>query len=347
LTRPRPGSSAPIAADSRTRHYYFAGHEQFAPRELLEHAVAAERAGFDGIGCSDHFAPWWPEGQSGQAWVWLGAAAQATQRVPLGTGVTAPVHRYHPAVVAQAFMTLQTMYPGRIFLGLGSGESLNETPAGMDWPSVGEQLERLEEALQIINALFAGEHVDHHGRHFRTNGAYLYTRADERPPVYVSAFGPKAAALAGRYADGLWTLSDPDTVPELIDAYRAACDDADRPAGEILLQTGVSWAESDEAAFAGAEPWRATQPDEYYVEDWHDPASMTEHARRTVSDDEFRENFIIGTDPAEHAERIREIERLGATIVCLMNISGADPLAAIEVYGEHVLPSLRSGTAVS
>src|SRR3954465_4538240 len=137
-----------------TRLFYGCAHEQFDPSALLDHAIAAEEAGFDGIGCSDPCQPWWEPGESGMAWVWLGAAAHATTRVQLGSAVTAPVYRYHPALVAQAFATLECLAPGRSYLGLGSGESLNETPLGMDWPTGEEQLERLHEGLQIITPLF-------------------------------------------------------------------------------------------------------------------------------------------------------------------------------------------------
>ena len=122
------------------RYYLGCMHEQYGPRELLEQAVAGERAGFDGIACSDHFQPWWEPGESGQAWVWLGAAAQATERLPVGPAVTVGLKRYHPALIAQAYATLELMYPGRVFVGLGSGESLNESPLGLDWPAPRDQL---------------------------------------------------------------------------------------------------------------------------------------------------------------------------------------------------------------
>src|SRR5689334_7247222 len=327
-----------------TDYFFSAAHEQFSPSDLLKQAVAAERAGFDGIGCSDHFQPWWEPGESAHAWVWLGAAAQATSRVPLGTAVTAPIYRYHPALVAQAWATLEEMYPGRPFLGVGSGESLNESPLGMDWPPVGEQLDRLEEALQIMRRLFDGERLDTFG-HFPMKQAYLHTNPGRRPPMYVSAFGEQAAGVAARHGDGLWTLADPETVPDLLDAYRAACDDAGREPGKIILQAGFSWAEDDDAAFEGAKPFKATMPDEFYTDDWHDPKAMSKHADEKHSDDEFREQFIIGSNPEDHVERIREIEQLGADVVVLMNNSGADPVGAVKVYGQKVLPALK-GTRV-
>jgi coenzyme F420-dependent glucose-6-phosphate dehydrogenase len=315
--------------------------EQFPPSDLVDQAVEAERAGFDAVNVSDHFQPWWEPGHSGQAWTLLGAICHATERVGVGTGVTAPVYRYNPAVVAQFAATVEELSPGRGFLGIGSGEALNEVPCGMAWPDTGEQVRRMEEALQIINRLLDGERVDHHGQFFRTRGAYLHTRGERRPPVYVSAFGPDAAGVAARCGDGLWTLADPESAPELIDAYRSACDDAGQEPGEIILQTGFSWAEDDDAALEGARVWKATQPEEYFTDDWHDPRAMFDKADREVSDDEFTQSYIISSDPDHHVERIREVEAMGATVVCLQNGSGAEPLGALRTYGERVLPALK------
>ena len=323
-----------------TRYFFGCAHEQFPPDDLLKQAVEAEQAGFEGIGCSDHFQPWWEPGESGHAWVWLGAVGQATSKVPLGTAVTPAGARYHPAAIAQMVTTLELLNPGRAYLGVGSGESLNESPVGMDWPPVSEQVERMEEALELMHRLFRGERVSG-GRHWKTKDAVLHTRAERRPPFYVSAFGEHAAEVAGRLGDGLWTLADPEAAPPVIEAYRAACSDAGREEGEIILHAGFSWARTDEEAFEGSKVWKAAFPDEFYVDDWHSPTEMQQHAQEQVSDDEFREGFLIGSDLDEMADRVREIEKLGATIVVLMNISGADPHGAIEAYGKEVLPALR------
>jgi coenzyme F420-dependent glucose-6-phosphate dehydrogenase len=319
--------------------------EQFPPSALVRQAQAAERAAFDAVNVSDHFQPWWEPGESGQAWTLLGAIGQATGAIGLGTGVTAPVYRYNPAVVAQFVATLEELFPGRAYLGIGSGESLNESPCGMDWPSTGEQVARMDEALEIVGRLVDGERVDHDGRFFRTKAAYLHTRGDRRPPIYVSAFGPDAAGVAARRGDGLWTLADPELAPDVIDAYRSACDDAGKEAGEIVLQVGMSWAEDDAAALEGARVWKGAQPPEFFTDDWHDPKAMHERGERQLSDDEFRAAYILSSDPDVHADRIREVERLGATVVCIQNASGADPERALAVYGERVLPALR-GTRV-
>ena len=324
------------------RYFYGAAHEQFEPADLLRQAIAAERAGFEGIECIDLLQPWWGGGESGNAWVWLGAMGNATESAAIGTAVTPPGPRYHPVVIAQAWATLEALFPGRPFLGMGSGESLNESPLGEDWPSPGEQVERMEEALEIINALLDGTRVNHDGKHFRTKDAMLHTRPERRPPIYVSAFGPKAAGVAARQGDGLWTLADPEMTPGVVDAYRSECDDAGRDPGEIVLQTQFSWAEDDDAALEGARVWKGAQPDEFYTDDWHHPERMYEHGETKVSDEDLREALIVSSDPQRHIERIREAEGLGATTMALMNVSGADPHAAIAVYGEHVLPALSS-----
>jgi coenzyme F420-dependent glucose-6-phosphate dehydrogenase len=320
-------------------------HERFAPRELVAQAVEAERAGFDGICCSDHLAPWWAPGDpapanSGNAWVWLGAAGQATREVSLGTAVSGIVHRYHPVVMAQQVATLESLFPGRAFLGVGSSEAMNEVPAGFEWPSVAEQLERTEEALTIITRLLDGETVDFRGRYFRAQRARLYTLPERRPPVYMSAFGPQAAEIAGRLADGIWTLADPRQAPPVIAAYRRGAEEAGREPGEVILQSLIAWAETDEAALEGAREWKATMVDEHYTEDVHDPAQIQADGRE-ISDKQFQAMAIVSSDPSVHARRIKVLRQLGPTAIALMNISGADPRGTLRVYGEHVLPELR------
>jgi len=327
------------------RYFYGAAHEQFPPEDLLKQAIEAERAGFDGVACSDHLQPWWEPGESGHAWVWLGAAGQATDGLALGTAVTPPGPRYHPVLIAQAWATLERLFPGRPFLGIGSGESLNESPLAAIWPRVPEQVERMEEGLEIIRRLFDGERLTYDGRHFETDEAILHTRPNRRPPIYVSAFGPKAAGVAARWADGLWTLADPETAPDVIDAYKSVCEDAGKEPGEVILQIQFSWAEDDDTALESARVWKGAQPDEYYTDDWHHPQKMYEHGEETVSDEDLKEALIISSDPEVHAERIREAERLGATTIAAMNVSGADPHKAVEVYGGQVLPALAKSPA--
>jgi coenzyme F420-dependent glucose-6-phosphate dehydrogenase len=322
-----------------TRYFIGISQEEFPPESLLQQAVAAERAGFDGISSSDHLQPWWEPGESGHTWPWLGAAGQATQKIPLGTGVTSTGARYHPALIAQAWMTLERLFPGRPFLGIGSGEALNEVPAGDDWPSVADQIARMDEALSMIDRLWKGETITEVGRFYRCKDTRLHTLADRRPPIWISAFGPQAAQVAAKWGDGLWTLPDPESTPNVIEAWRDAGGE-----GEIVFQALFSWAESDEAAMDSVRKWKGAQPSDHYTADWHEPRKMYEHGEEQMSDSELAENAIVGADPEHHVERIRELEELGATVIVLQNNSGADPLRAIEVYGEHVLPALRKVT---
>jgi coenzyme F420-dependent glucose-6-phosphate dehydrogenase len=323
------------------RYFYGASQEEFPPEELLRQAVAAERAGFDGISTSDHLQPWWEPGESGHCWIWLGAAGQATS-LPIGTGVTSTGARYHPALIAQAWATLERMFPGRAYLGIGSGEALNEVPVGDEWPSPADQIARLDEALSMIDRLWKGETITEDGRFYRATDLKLHTLPERRPPIWVSAFGPQAAEVAGRWGDGLWTLPDPESTPEVLEAYREARAKAGRDGdGEIVFQALWSWAETDEAAFEAARKWKGAQPEDHFTRDWHKPQEMYEHGEDELSDEELAQNAIVGADPEQHVERLRELEELGPTVIVLQNNSGADPTKAIEVYGEQVLPALR------
>jgi coenzyme F420-dependent glucose-6-phosphate dehydrogenase len=326
---------------SDVKFWFAASTEEFTPTQMLEQARAAEQAGFDGLGASDHFAPWFPDGMGSQAWVTLAAIGQHTT-LPIGTGVTPIVHHYHPGLVAQAFMSMEELHPGRVFLGVGSGESVNETPLGLDWPEFGEQRERFEAGLEAITRLWDGETVTMDGGWFRLKEAKLWTRARTRPKLYVSAFGPQAAQVAGRFGDGLWTLGDPDSTPEVVAAYREACARHGREPGEIILQSGMAWAQDGEEALRGARRWKPTQLPELYLDDISDQHEMQRRADEQMTDQQFAsEGFIVSADPEEHVARIRALTDLEATVVCLQLIGQADPMGTIRTYGERVLPALR------
>jgi coenzyme F420-dependent glucose-6-phosphate dehydrogenase len=326
-----------------TQFWFAASTEEFPPSQMLEQCLAAERAGFDALGSSDHFAPWWPGGQASQAWVTLAAVGQRTS-LPLGTGVTPVIHHYHPAVIAQAFMSLEELYPGRTYLGVGSGEALNEVPLGLDWPEPAEMLARFEAGLQAITRLWSGETVTMDGGWFRLKEAKLYTRAKGRPRLYVSAFGPQAAEIAGRYGDGLWTMGDPQTAPEVIAAYRESRARQDKEVGQVILQAAFDLAADEQSAINSSKKWKATQLPEAYRDDLHDPAEMLAKADAQMSDEEFaKQGFIVGADPQEHVERVREIDAIddATTAIALQLIGDADPMGSIRRYGEHVLPALQ------
>src|SRR5918997_5262871 len=189
---------------------YAAMFEQFTPSDLLTYCQQAERAGFGAVMASDHFHPWTPEqGQSGFVWSWMGALG-ATTGLRFGTGVTPPGTRYHPTLVAQAAATLEAMFPGRFYLGLGAGEALNEHIVGEYWPEAPVRLERLMESIEMIGKLFTGKKVKHRGTHFTMESARLWTMPDTPPPIYVATSGPIMAGRTGRYTDGLITVGAAD-----------------------------------------------------------------------------------------------------------------------------------------
>src|SRR5690349_1403538 len=190
-----------------------AGAEQDGPAELVDYEVAAEQAGLESVEGSEHFHPWAEKGQACFVWTWLGAVAARTRTIILGTGVTCPIIRYHPAIVAQAAATLACLAPQRTFLGVGTGEALNEYPATCEWPSYKERQERLAEAIELIRQLWSGEKVTYRGTYYKTRQAKLYTRPDEGIPIYISAMVANSARFAGKHGDALITVGgeDPET----------------------------------------------------------------------------------------------------------------------------------------
>src|ERR671915_55674 len=198
---------------------YTLASEESGARQLVAEAVRAEEVGFSFAAISDHFHPWVDrQGNSPFVWGVLGAIAQATERVRVGTGVTCPTVRIHPAIVAQAAATCAAMLPGRFWLGIGSGENLNEHIVGEGWPQTEVRQERMEEAVEVIRLLWEGGLKSHHGKHFTVENARLYTLPDEPPPIYVAAFGPKAIEVAARIGDGyVGTAPEPDLLNDFIE----------------------------------------------------------------------------------------------------------------------------------
>src|SRR5213595_937547 len=234
---------------------YAAMCEQFAPSDLIEYSKAAEDNGFTALMVSDHFHPWVPsQGQSAFAWALLGALGQAT-KLRFGTGVTPPGYRYHPAILAQAAATLEAMYPGRFYLGLGAGEALNEHITGQYWPEPVARLEILAEAIEVIRKLFSGKVVKHRGANFTLESARLYTMPKEPPPIYVATSGPVNAERTGRSCDGLITVgASDDKIRLLLDRFeKGARDGGKDPSGmPRIIQLHAPWAASDDGAVTQA-----------------------------------------------------------------------------------------------
>jgi coenzyme F420-dependent glucose-6-phosphate dehydrogenase len=325
---------------------YKASAEQFGPVELADYAVQAEEQGFDSVFVSDHLQPWRHDGGHAPAALpWLGAVGARTSRVLLGTSVLTPTFRYHPAVIAQAFATLGCLFPGRVVLGVGSGESLNEVALGLAWPDGKERFARLKEAVTLIKQLWAGERVTFQGTYYSTDRATIYDRPDTPVPLYVGASGPAATRLAGRVADGFITTSGKadslyrDTLlPALADgAGKAGRGLADL---DLMIEMKVSFDHDRARAMADTRHWAALalSPEEKtHVED---PIEMQRLADALPAE-RAASRWIVSTDPEEHVARIRHYVDLGFNHL-VFHAPGPDQSRFLRLYSQEVLPRLRA-----
>ena len=325
---------------------YKASAEQFPPQRLLDLAVAAEGAGFDSVWTSDHFQPWrHTDGHAPNALVWLGAASQATSRVTLGTSVLTPSFRYNPAIVAQAFATLGCLAPGRVILGVGTGESMNEVPVGVDWPEQSERFARLKEAVALIQALTApgAEIVDFEGTYYRTHEATVYDKPEDPVPVYIAASGPAAARLAGRVADGFICTSGKGAelyTDTLLPALAEGAEKAGRDVGSLdkMIEMKVSFDTDRARAMEDTKVWAALALTQEQKANIHDPRDMEVAAKEAEPYAHTR--WLVSSDPDEHVEQIRPYLDYGFNHL-VFHFPGEDQEAAIARYGELVLPRLR------
>ena len=324
---------------------YKASAEQFGPSELLEFAVRAEVTGFDMVAVSDHFQPWRHHGGHSPAAVpWLGAAGQRTRRVTLGTSVLTPTLRYHPAVIAQEFATLGCLTPGRIFLGVGTGEAMNETPAtGGAFPGRKERRLRLAEAIALIRRLWSDERVDFAGDYYTTAKATVYDRPDTAVPIYVAASGPLAAKLAGRVGDGFICTSgkDPALYRELLAAVEEGAQKAGRdPAGlRRMIEIKVSYDRDAERALTNTHWWAALALTPEQKEGVEDPIEMERLADANLEQAPSR--FICSDDPEAVVTAIDRYVALGFDEL-VVHGPGNDQLRFLEQFGADVLPLLRA-----
>jgi TAT-translocated FGD2 family F420-dependent dehydrogenase len=320
---------------------YVASHEQFAPSDLIEYAVAAEKAGFDALWTSDHFHPWQDnQGHAAHAWITLAAIGQRTERLLLGTGITCPIYRYNPAEVAHAFASLGVLYPGRVFLGVGTGEALNEVPAGGGWGPYRERAERLEEAATIIRRLWTEDWVSFEGRYFRLEGARLYDKPPQPIPFYIAAAGPTSARLAGRHGDG-W-ITDPVTLRrnDVVQAFEEGVRASGRDPGALpkLVEPFVIVGGQEEA-LEGARLWQF-HPIADDVRDWSDPREIQRYAEESSSPERVMKQWMISADPQAHLDAIQALVDAGATHV-FVHSAQHDQRRFIDFYGREVLPLLR------
>jgi coenzyme F420-dependent glucose-6-phosphate dehydrogenase len=323
---------------------YKASAEQFAPRRLLDFSVQAETLGLEMVAISDHFQPWRHHGgHAPSALTWLGAAGEATTTAVLGTSVLTPTLRYSPAIIAQAFATLGAMNPGRVFLGVGSGEAMNESPAtGDEFPGRKERRLRLAEAIALIRQLWTEERVDFKGDYYQTQQATIYDRPDEPVPIFVAASGPLAAKLAGRAGDGFICTSgkDPDLYLQLLEKVQEGAAAADRDPAQIrrMIEIKVSYDRDRDYAYDACKWWAALALTPEQKEGIEDPIEMERVADENA--DNAHTRFIVSDDPQEVVEGIATYLDLGFNDL-LLHAPGDDQSRFLTQFSEDVLPLLR------
>ena len=313
---------------------YALSSEEHAPNDLVRYARRAEEVGFPFALISDHYHPWISrQGNSPFVWGVIGGIAHATQRLHLGTGVTCPLIRIHPAIVAQAAATAAAMMPGRFFLGVGTGENLNEHILGDRWPSADIRHEMLDEAIQVIRLLWQGGSRDHRGRYYTVENARIYTLPEELPPIMMAASGPQAAELAGRIGDGVIATSPQG---ELVQRFEAAGGAGKPRYGQVT----VCWAEDEaEAKRTAHEWWPNTAVKGQLSQDLPTPSHF-EQAAGMVREEDVAEALICGPDPERHVAAIRQFVDAGFDHVYVHQV-GPDQEGFFRFYEREVLPTFR------
>jgi len=325
-----------------THFYYFCGHEQWQPETLVRHAALAEQAGFDGLLVSEHFHPWVDDhGSAGFAFSTIGAIAQATEKVRITTGVTTPLFRFHPAIVAQAAATLDRLSGGRFDLGVGTGENLNEGPLGYSFPKYAERAARMREALEIMRRLLDGEKLTFDGDYYTTDRARLYSPPIGDVPIFMAAGGPKSAALAAQQAEGIITsVKVPAaTFERVIEPARAAAAEAGRPAPRILATRWSIHAANEDDAWEAMQAWRGLRaPGRLEAVD---PEVLRRRADELPRDEVLGSySLVSGSD--EIIDTYRELVTEVHADIVAFQITSLDQEGTIRMLGEEVLPALRS-----
>ena len=328
------------------RFGYKASAEQFPPAELLGYGVLAEQLGFDSVFVSDHLQPWRHDGGHAPfAMSWLGALGASTDRITIGTSVLTPTFRYHPAIVAQAFATLGCLYPGRVVLGLGSGESMNEVPLGVEWPDGKERFARFREAVKLIRELWSGERVSFEGEYYRTDKATIYDKPEQPVPIWLAASGPAATRFAGRQGDGYITTSGKDPAlytDTLLPAVAEGAEKAGRSVQDIemMIEVKVSFDHDRDAALEATRFWGALGLSAEQKSGVEDPVEMQRLADG-LSTEQTAKRFIVSTDPDEHVEKIKSYLDLGFNHL-VFHAPGPEQAKFLRLYGEEILPRLRN-----
>jgi len=326
---------------------YKASAEQFGPNELLEYSILAERLGFDSVFISDHFQPWrHHDGHAPFSLAWMGALGARTTRILMGTSVLTPTFRYHPSVVAQAFATLATMFPERVILGVGTGESLNEVPAvGLTWPEPKERTARLKEALTLIRKLWSEQRLSFRGQFYRTENATIYDLPTRPPPIYVAGAGPVMAKYAGQFADGfICTSGKPPQLyrDTLLPNVAAGVQASGRTPADLdmMIEMKVSFDSERQRALEDTRQWAALALSPEEKSSVEDPLEM-ERLAAAIPVERAAQRWIVSTDPDEHVQKIRPYVEMGFRHL-IFHAPGPDQARFLKLYADEVLPRLRA-----
>lgn len=319
--------------------------EQFSPSDLVKHVITAEKAGFESIDASDHFHPWSESGQACFIWSWLGAAAVSTQNIELGTGLTCPILRYNPAVIAQAAATVSSLAGGRTYLAVGTGEALNEYPVTLKWPHYNERQIMMVEAINLIRELWTGEKVSFEGCYYQTRKAKLYTLPKNEIPIYISSLVPESAYVAGYYGDGLLTVGqgeDTEKPKQILAQFERGAQDAGKDpenmpkAVELFVDYGVN---VEEAISNFQEYWAGAAVPALFLNKIYTPEMSAENGK-VVGPDTIRKQACMSENPEDHINFIKKYIDAGYTHLYFHSVA-SDQVAFLEAYGKDILPALK------
>lgn len=331
---------------------YKASAEQFDPRELVEIAVAAEAHGMQSVAVSDHFQPWRHDGGHAPfSLTWMAAVGERTSTIQIGTSVMTPTFRYNPAVIAQAFASMGVMYPGRIMLGVGTGEALNEIATGFrgageqDWPEFKERFARLREAVQLMRELWTGDRVDFRGEYYSTHGASIYDRPETPIPVYIAAGGPVVARYAGRAGDGFICTSGKGMslyTDDLIPAVKEGAEKASRSYDDIdrMIEIKLSYDTDPTAALDNTRFWSPLSLSKEQKHDITDPIEM-ERAADALPIEQIASRWIVGSDPEVVVAAIAQYVDAGFNHL-VFHAPGNDQRRFLELFERDIAPRLRA-----
>ena len=313
------------STEIKTRLSIQAAHEQINPLDLLDDVIYLDKKSIERCWTSDHYMPWWNSGASGgAAWPWMGAALARTTKLVIGTGVTAPILRYHPAIVAQVFATLAYMFPQRVFLGIGRGETLNEVPSGNSWPTNREKFRRLKESIRLIKKLWTEDWVNFNGEFYSFIDSKLYAKPTHPIPIYIAGLGEQSAQLAGKEGDGFVTNElDTNKIKDtLFPAVKKGCAKSDKDYKQLekILFIPASYDENKQKAIESIRFWRGSMIKAFFDVDVHDPRKIEENGQ-VIDDDSLEKKLFVISDEEEGVKKLQPYRDIGFTEIVFTNSS--------------------------